>query len=564
MKKRLLHNSRICQQTSDGRLSGKLLRRLIRVLACTLLVTAALPVLRTESYEMLFHTQLLIENECYIDAKESVVRGIMVHSTGVNTPNLSTYVAPDDGIVGGGANNVGWNTALPGGREVAAHAFIGKDENGVVRVYQTLPWEIRGWHSGSANMEPDIRANNANRNGYIGFEMCEDDLTDGMYFEQVYAAAVELTASLCLEYKIKPEYPYIIGHKEGNELQIASAHVDPDHWFKRFGKSMDTFRRDVALRVIRQLEKPATPTSITLTIDGVKSVAFDGFTINENSIGGVGSGNEPNEYVSLDELTAALEGTGAEFSVSSDSNWSPYLNLGEPANLAGPVPKPTVSKNGKLPIAKQSLNPVYSLGRKTYVTTYILDDYPYVNIFEIFPWLGSDITTDGESTRAVTTRVLTPAFPQNSALLLDDFPIELDSYNINGSNYFRLRDLALIMSGTFSQFDVEWDNDGQTVVIRRNVAYTALEDELTVGTIAYAGFVQTTSISALIDGELFELQACNINGNNYFKLRDLAVPLRFEVDWDGKNVIVDTVDDFNKLQPPIYSTNNGAEREREF
>lgn len=32
----------------------------------------------------------------------------------------------------------------------------------------------------------------------------------------------------------------------------------------------------------------------------------------------------------------------------------------------------------------------------------------------------------------------------------------MEAYNINGNNYFKLRDLAMIVSGTDKQFDVAW------------------------------------------------------------------------------------------------------------
>jgi hypothetical protein len=47
------------------------------------------------------------------------------------------------------------------------------------------PWMARG---GSAN------------NTHIGFEICEDGLTDYTYFQKVYREAVELCAYLCKEY----------------------------------------------------------------------------------------------------------------------------------------------------------------------------------------------------------------------------------------------------------------------------------------------------------------------------------------------------------------------------
>ena len=40
------------------------------------------------------------KNACFIAANPLRPRGIVVHSTGANNPNLARYVAPDDGIIG--------------------------------------------------------------------------------------------------------------------------------------------------------------------------------------------------------------------------------------------------------------------------------------------------------------------------------------------------------------------------------------------------------------------------------------------------------------------------------
>ena len=160
--------------------------------------------------------------------------GLMVHSTGVNNPSLKRYIGPDDGLLGVNQNGNHWNQPNPDGRQVCVHAFIGKLADGAIATYQTLPWDMRGWHSGG-------KANDT----YIGFEICEDDTNDAEYFAKVYREAVELCVMLCQTYGIKPEYPALICHSEGNTLGIASAHSDVMHWFPKHGKSMDTFRADV-------------------------------------------------------------------------------------------------------------------------------------------------------------------------------------------------------------------------------------------------------------------------------------------------------------------------------
>ena len=69
--------------------------------------------------------------------------------------------------------------------------------------------------------------------------------------------------------------------------------------------------------------------------------------------------------------------------------------------------------------------------------------------------------------------------PQN--LTVDGRPIECEKYNIDGSNYFKLRDIAYLLSGTGSQFEVGYDAETRTVTITTGLPYTPVGGELAVG-----------------------------------------------------------------------------------
>ncbi len=180
---------------------------------------------------------ILTRNQCYTAGRTIAPKGVMVHSTGANNPNLRRYVQPDDGLLGLNPNGNHWNRA---GLNVCVHAFIGKLADGSVATYQTLPWNRRGWHAAAG------RKGSAN-NTHIAFEICEDGLNDAAYFRAVYREAVELTAYLCKLYKLNPlKDGVVICHQEGYRRGIASNHGDVLHWFPKFGKTMDDFRVDVA------------------------------------------------------------------------------------------------------------------------------------------------------------------------------------------------------------------------------------------------------------------------------------------------------------------------------
>lgn len=178
----------------------------------------------------------LTKNDCYKAGKPLNIKGIMVHSTGANNPNLSRYVQPDKDGIGVNTNGNDWNRPDVA---VCVHAFIGKLEDGSIATVQTLPWNMRAWHAGSG------RWGSAN-NSYISFEICEDDLTDTDYFKSVYTEAVELCAYLCRLYRLHPlKEDVILCHSEGFSVGIASNHADVMHWFPLHNKTMDDFRTDV-------------------------------------------------------------------------------------------------------------------------------------------------------------------------------------------------------------------------------------------------------------------------------------------------------------------------------
>ena len=110
-------------------------------------------------------------------------------------------------------------------------------------------------------------------------------------------------------------------------------------------------------------------------------------------------------------------------------------------------------------------------------------------------------------------------------------------YNIDGSNYFKLRDVAMLLNGSGSQFSVAWDAASATISVTTGEAYTAVGGELDAGTDKSASAVQSAQ-KLMINGENVDLTAFNIGGNNFFKLRDLGTELGFEVTYDEATATV--------------------------
>ena len=166
------------------------------------------------------------QNKCYQAGAPLTPRGIMLHSVGCAQPSAAVFARS-------------FNQYQPGGASVCVHAFAQADGT----VYQTLPWEMRGWHcGGSANST------------HIGVEMTEPSagMTYAEAAEQIagtYRTVVELFAELCKQYELDPAQDgVIIGHAEGHRRGVASNHADPELLWRTYdmGYTMDGFRRDVA------------------------------------------------------------------------------------------------------------------------------------------------------------------------------------------------------------------------------------------------------------------------------------------------------------------------------
>ena len=59
------------------------------------------------------------------------------------------------------------------------------------------------------------------------------------------------------------------------------------------------------------------------------------------------------------------------------------------------------------------------------------------------------------------------AFPSANQFYLDEEPVQMEAYTINGSNYVRLRDIGEVVG-----FNVYWDNENRCVQVESDKPYT--------------------------------------------------------------------------------------------
>lgn len=127
----------------------------------------------------------------------------------------------------------------------------------------------------------------------------------------------------------------------------------------------------------------------------------------------------------------------------------------------------------------------------------------------------------------------------NARVRVDKKDMAFDIYNIDGNNYFKLRDIAYVLNGTGSQFSVSFDAQSDTITLMRGEAYTVTGTEMQPGTGTADVRAVTSNQKVVVSGKLAGMEAYNIGGSNYFKLRDLADRLNFSVSWNQAAQTVD-------------------------
>lgn len=122
--------------------------------------------------------------------------------------------------------------------------------------------------------------------------------------------------------------------------------------------------------------------------------------------------------------------------------------------------------------------------------------------------------------------------PSPQRLFADGVEIACEKYNIDNSNYFKLRDVAYILSGTDAGFSVGYDPETRLATVTSGEAYEPRGDELALGA-DNSATARPTNQTIIINGVSAEdLPVYNIGDNNFFKLRDLADALGFTADYD--------------------------------
>lgn len=286
----------------------------------------------------------------------------------------------------------------------------------------------------------------------------------------------------------------------------------------------ENWRDPFVTRIMKTISQDPTYTDVVLTDldrDGIP----EAFVIKKGAFGGIKTGFTMRDNAICDiEVPSNIIGEcllNLEVFVKNDT----YIFVGlEVPRYCSQIAYYKLTLDGnKLIATKINKNDVSPYSNLTYVDKYssdLLED-GYPNRTKIYEFIESyDMVNEISAVRS------------SANIIVDGKTVTVDGYTVNDSNYFKVRDIAMLVRNTNCKFNVEWDPKLEAIMIWTDTDYTVIGGELS-GELEQDMNVLENSTPIYVDGRQRAITAYNINGSSYFKIRDIADAVGFEIYWDG-------------------------------
>ncbi len=147
--------------------------------------------------------------------------------------------------------------------------------------------------------------------------------------------------------------------------------------------------------------------------------------------------------------------------------------------------------------------------------------YEGIELFNLEDYYKRMPISDVYSTKQTATKVI-----------VDGTSYNCNVYNVENTNYFKLRDIAYLLKGTNKEFNISFDDSASTLMLTHNNEYSVTGSEMLKddGKTKYVVF---TGEKILVEDEEHYLKKITVNGSNYFSLRELGDALGCEVKWNN-------------------------------
>ncbi|MDD6484901.1 MAG: hypothetical protein PUF72_10110 [Clostridiales bacterium] len=174
------------------------------------------------------------------------------------------------------------------------------------------------------------------------------------------------------------------------------------------------------------------------------------------------------------------------------------------------------------------------------------DVSPYESV-QYVDMVGKNFLTDGYPNRTKISAFIDSyekvntltAEPSTAKLSVNGNIYDLTGYNVNYANYYKIRDIAMLLRATSAKFEVAWNENG--ISLLPGSKYTVVGNELSPD---YSNSLDISEYSGIIyvNDAPTDFAAYTINESTYMQIRDIASIAGFNVDWDGatQTIIITT------------------------
>ncbi len=287
----------------------------------------------------------------------------------------------------------------------------------------------------------------------------------------------------------------------------------------------ENWRDPFVTRLMKTIAQDSSYTDVVLT-DLDRNGIPEAFVIKKGTLGGIGAGFTMTNNVITDiKVPADIIGECLEdidVYVKNDT----YIFVGQEIPRYGShIAYYKLMFDGTtlsaVRINKADVSPYANI---TYVDKYSknLLENGYPNRAKIIDFIsGYDMVNAISATRS------------SADLRVDGNKVTINGYTVNDANYFKIRDIAMLLSNTNKSFNVEWDSTNNAIKIVPDADYVPIGGELSNDIGEYLDVIENSTPIYINDKET-AITAYNINGSSYFKIRDIADAVDFEIEWDGE------------------------------
>lgn len=140
------------------------------------------------------------------------------------------------------------------------------------------------------------------------------------------------------------------------------------------------------------------------------------------------------------------------------------------------------------------------------------------------------------------------AAPTNANILVNGAAVDFDAYIIDGSNYFKLRDIAYVFDETEKEFELNWYGTVDAIITMWSGREYEPDGNEMVGISEEEKPAIPVEIVAYLDSNMVSIDTYKIGDDFFFKLRDIAEVMDFAIVWDGvnKTITVNTAEGYTQ------------------